>query len=121
VWFKTNDSTPCNEILGYGGGLCGTSFFICINGEHRLFTYQVSGHCGANDCNDTAVVPDLTWSNFIVVNGKKNTRFYLNGVLIKTFTGITFKNTSVSGLDFAFGSISAANGYAPYKDVNVNF
>ena len=121
VWFKAPGSTLNNEILGYGGSTCGTSFFICLNAANRISTYNVSGHCGANDCRETAVVPDRTWSNFVVVNDKKNTKFYLNGVLIKTFEGITFKNTSVTGKDFAFGSIPAADGYAPNKDVNVNF
>lgn len=120
IWFKLKDLTnPNNEIMGYGGGSCGTSFFIAFNESNHPGTYTATGHCEVNNCSTpSSYPPSKQWNNLIVTTGDGQTKFYLNGVIIDSFAA-TFTNTSVAGKDFAFGSIPAPDGLAPYVDVNV--
>src|SRR5204863_9847930 len=65
--------------------------------------------------------PPAGWNNFIVTSGRDGkTRFYLNGVLIRTFN-TEFTGTGVAGKDFAFGSTSCPDGFAPCTDPSIDY
>lgn len=124
VWFKIedNDLSRHNEIMGYGGGSCGTSFFEVLNENNHRSAYTASGHCEAHNCSTTDNYPPPPgWNNLVITSGYGTTRFYLNGGLIHTFKNVDFEGTSVTGKDFVFGSIPSPAGIAPYTDTNVDF
>ncbi len=48
LWFDATTVATEPVFLGYGGGVCGTSFFVGLNGGHAA-DYYVTSHCSVND------------------------------------------------------------------------
>ena len=120
LWYKINDLSHHNEIMGYGGGTCGNFFFITMNQANHPGTYTAQAHCDIFNCSTSNGYPsDNNWYNLIVTSGNGNTKFYVNGNLVRNFK-VEFSGTIVAGKDFGFGTITSTSG-APYTDTNVDF
>ncbi len=128
LWFNAPTITPAGSgpafvALGYGGGVCGTSWFEAIgpNGHFGPGALYVSGHCGANG---TAYLygtpPQGTWNHWAITTAPVGTKMYLNGTLVTSSTAF-FSNTPVTGKDLAIGVDVNTSGIAPYTDFNVTY
>ena len=116
IWYKIDDYSNHNTIFGYGGGVCGTSFFGVVDAN-----FSTDAHCGIKPVvisNDS--VGSNSWNNWIITSDDTKTDYYLNGVKIYE-AYVSYYGTDVIGKDFAFGCTSAGNGIAPYADANVQF
>ncbi|HRH50001.1 MAG TPA: T9SS type A sorting domain-containing protein [Panacibacter sp.] len=119
-WFKIEDLLSRHQsIMGYGGNTCGTSVLILFNERTREGAYRSEGHCAVNSSTTSNGYPPTTdWNNFIITSDIDNTttKFYLNGVLLEKFENTAFKNTYITGKEFAFGTIPGPDGIAPFTN-----
>jgi gliding motility-associated-like protein len=127
LWFYATNigvSIEGPTLMGYGGGMCGTSWFETIdnpgtpNGEQN--TYQVQGHCNNESVlwNYGATHPNNAWHHWVITTSASGTKFYLDGVMVLSDT--TFINeTYVQGKDFIFGGPVGVNGIGFYTDGNI--
>jgi hypothetical protein len=69
-------------MLGYGGGACGTSFFMGLNAGVLPNTYYVSSHCLVNTLTHPySSDPSGVWHNFAITTDSSGTDMYVDGVL----------------------------------------
>ena len=125
LWFRLDSlNYPMPVLLGYGGGPCGTSWWMAAHPEAPAYGLpmglSISSHCGAN----TMTLPyDLQlgqWYHWVVTTSSTGTRMYVNGV--EEFTSASFiDNTQTVGTDLAIGVDVGAGGSAPYTDSNVAY
>lgn len=120
IWYKIDDWSNHNTLMGYGGGVCGTSFFAVLN-PSGIQEFHTASHCNVNDAfTPNGYSENSNWNNWIITSDGTKTTYYLNG--IKTYdTSVIYYGTDVIGKDFAFGSMSAHWGIAPYADQNVSY
>lgn len=120
IWYKIDDWNNHNTLMGYGGGICGTSFFAVLNpSDSHLFA--TDSHCGQNTvATSNKYSENSNWNNWIITSNGVKTTFYLNGEKIYD-TIMTYNGTDVIGKDFALGSMSSSSGIAPYSDQNVSY
>jgi uncharacterized repeat protein (TIGR01451 family) len=114
LWFRT-DNLSTQVMLGYGGGSCGTSWFMGIGSE--FFT---SSHCNVNSIVYPQNAPVGVWTHYAVTTDPGGTRLYVNGVLEAENTTFV-NNTNVTGTDLGIGVASSPGGVVPYTDVNIGY
>jgi Concanavalin A-like lectin/glucanases superfamily len=118
LWFKATTVVFNPGFMGYGGGGCGTSFFVGIIGSS---TYYVTSHCSVNTLSyQYSISPVGAWHHFGITTDSGGTRMYVDGVEVASNTNF-IANTIVAGKDLAIGSVPDPNGIAPYSDSNVSY
>ena len=120
LWFDATTVSTEPVFLGYGGGACGTSFFVGLNASHAS-DYYVSSHCGVNTLIDTYLTaPTGQWHNFAVTTDSSGTDLYVDGVLVASNANF-ISNTTVAGTQLEIGVDVSPAGTGPYTDSNVGF
>ena len=121
LWFNANEVDIRPQFLGYGGGACGSSFFMGLNsGAVGAPGFVVSSHCLAYTLNVPYTTPPTNaWDQWTVVMDNVGMTFYLNGQSIGSQTGTTA--TTVAGTQLGLGVISSPGGAVPYTDANVGY
>lgn len=122
LWFDATTVANHPALLGYGGGACGTSFFMALN-DIALApkSYYVSSHCGVNTLKHPYTTdPSGAWHNFAITTDSSGTDMYVDGALVASNTNF-ISNTTVAGTDLAIGVDVNPGGIAPYTDFNVNY
>jgi hypothetical protein len=119
IWFYANSVTSRPALLGYGGGICGTSFFAGIYTNSD--SYWTSCHCGAKSVNlNITSQPVGQWINWIITSSLTGTRYYINGTLVRD-TAVFYDNTDVTGKDFSLGVDVDYLGFAPFTNSDVGY
>jgi gliding motility-associated-like protein len=127
LWFYATNIGVSNSgptPIGYGGGVCGTSWFQTIDNfftpNSQQNTYQVQGHCNSESVLYPygPVHPNNAWHHWVITTANTGTRFYIDGVMVLSDT--TFINqTNVLGKDFILGGPVGVNGLGFYADGNI--
>jgi hypothetical protein len=110
--------------LGYGGGVCGTSFIFIINysGVSTTPSYDIQGHCAAHEINylDSSMTDSPSIWNHFALTSKYGvgTNIYLNGVNVAFNQSIYFSNTDVVNKIFAIGTGVNADGLSIWNSYN---
>ena len=134
LWFFARNNGRFVQ-LGYGGGLCGTSWFMGINlgGDPQ---FQMSSHCNVNEIRYYYTQPPVgNWYHFVVSTDRNGTKIYIDGVE-KASNGHFVTNTNIvnsdeskleriatssSFKDLSIGVNVSPFGIAPYTDGNVGY
>jgi kumamolisin len=120
-WFSAPtvpSGLPAFVALGYGGGSCGTSWFMSL-GDGQI---AVTAHCGVNGTlYYYSTPPQGAWYHEAITTDATGTRIYLNGVPVMGCGAAFFNNTNVTGTDLAIGVDVNPSGTAPYTDPNVGY
>lgn len=120
LWFNANSLSSLPILLGYGGGACGTSFFMGVN-VSGLNSYHSSSHCNANTLNSSYTsAPVNNWYHFAITTDTSGTKMYVNGTQVG-FNSNYITNTNVTGKDLSIGVATSPLGFAPYTDGNVGY
>ncbi|MGE0259640.1 MAG: LamG domain-containing protein [Alphaproteobacteria bacterium] len=121
LWFDATTVATRPVLLGYGGGACGTSFFMGLNSGTQPNTYYVTSHCEVNNLvSPYPADPSGDWHNFAITTDSSGTKIYIDGVLTASNTNF-ISNTTVAGTDLAIGVDVSPGGLAPYTDRNVGY
>jgi len=123
LWFNA-ESVAQPVLISYGGGVCGTSWFMAINGV-SLATYQdslyLTGHCNAHTLPyGYSTEPTGRWIHWAAVTDRDGTRLYLDGVEVASNADAII-DTDVVGKELSLGVATSPSGFAPYTDVNVGY
>jgi hypothetical protein len=120
-WFNADSLISRPIILGYGGGSCGTSWYMGVN-VSGLGTYHLSSHCNVNTLNSPPYQeePIGEWKHFAITTSVAGTTMFVDGTEIASNTNFV-TNTNVAGRDLAIGVATSPSGFAPYTDVNVGY
>ncbi len=121
LWFKTNTVSKSPVLFSYGGGNCGSSWFIGFTVESNNNNYYLSSHCDIN----TLISPDSldsidTWLHLVISTDTSGTKIYINGVKIASNNNF-ITNTDVTGKNLSIGVATSPSGFAPYTDINVGY
>ena len=122
-WFDASTFSNHPVMLGYGGGGCGSGFFIGANATKSIYNDRlyVSSHCDINNLLFHYSTPPIgAWMHFAMTTSIEGTKMYLNGDLVDS-NSTYINNTIVSGKALAIGVDTSPNGSAPYTDVNVKY
>lgn len=115
-WFNSNNTAEAGFPFGYGGGVCGQSFFFEFNPSDYTNSYTCQGHCLTNLCStQNGYPPKSKWNNWIIVTGNDKTKYYLNGNLIDSFNN-DFDGTIVNGKIFTIGGLITVDGTSEYPE-----
>lgn len=122
IWFNSDSIGGNNgtSLIGYGGGVCGTSYLQLINNPYNGGNqFEIQGHCnnqlvtynyGSNNH------PKGAWFHWIVTSDSvAGTKFYLNGNLISSDNNF-LNQTNVNNKIFIFGGSVSTNGNSYYYD-----
>jgi len=122
IWFNSDNigGTNGTSLLGYGGGVCGTSYLQLINNPGNGGNqFEVQGHCnnqliiynyGANNH------PKGSWFHWLVTSDSiVGTKFYLNGNQINSDSSF-LNQTKVINKIFIFGGSVSNDGNRYYYD-----
>jgi hypothetical protein len=120
LWFNANQVQNHPVLLGYGGGGCGTSWFMGINATRYGTGPYVSSHCDVNTLLHPEETTTGVWHHWAISTDPAGTRMYLDGVEVESNANFV-TNTTTVGTDLAIGVDVGANGIAPYVDANVGF
>jgi photosystem II stability/assembly factor-like uncharacterized protein len=117
IWFFTDDLSTRPFLMGYGGGTCGTSFYMILNHRDYSNAYHTSSHCGANLLSAAYTTPPTgKWYHWVVTSGADSTKYYINGKKIYS-SPVVFKNTGVTGKVFGIGVGVAPDGNSVWADL----
>ncbi len=124
LWFRADEVSDHPCLLGYGGGGCGTSWLMGINGPELDYpnSLYLSSHCDFNRLAVGYASPPVgAWRHWAVTTAPDGTRMYLDGVEIGS--SATFvANTIVRGADLALGACTDPEvGRSPYTDSTMSF
>lgn len=121
LWFRADRLDNRPGLLGYGGGACGTTWFMGVNNGGAARQYQMQGHCLANRVRaGYGPKPVGRWMHWLMTTDGTGTKLYLDGVEI--FRNGTFvTNTNVTGRDLALGVWVSPGGAAPFTDGNSGY
>jgi hypothetical protein len=104
-------------FLGYGGQSCGQSWLqmIDIPLPGRANTYELTSHCDNQLDNYSygETHPNHNWHHWVVTTIDTVTKFYIDGLLVKTSS--TIHQTTVAGKVFTFGGIPSNDGSSLYE------
>ena len=121
LWFQADRLDNRPGLIGYGGGSCGTSWWMGINNGAADRQYQMQGHCLVNRIRSGyGPAPIGRWTHWLVTTDATGTRSYIDG--IEHGSNLTFvNNTNVAGKDFSLGVMPSSTGISPYTDVNLDY
>ena len=126
VWYKAQEISSdgiSTQLLGYGGGNafptnCGESFIMNFENPDipggGIGLYEVQGHC--QNFRRTSDIPtplNNTWHHIAVTFDGDVLKFFNNGNLISTYSGVEM-STTVAGKLFCIGRETNENGDAAY-------
>jgi hypothetical protein len=116
LWFRAR-GLDRPTIFGYGGGVCGTSWWVGVNNaDEAENTIQFQGHCRAHRLlYRYSQTPIGQWQHVAVSTEPQGTRTYFDRVLVASNNDFA-SDTDVAGKDFAIGTNVGPNGTAPYED-----
>jgi len=126
LWFNA-ESVAQPVLISYGGGSCGTSWFMGINAAPALYqdSLYVTAHCDAHTlAYGYATGPEPfgepvgRWIHWAAVTDQDGTRLYLDGVEVASNTD-AIVDTDVVGRELSLGVATSPGGFAPYTDSNV--
>ncbi len=121
LWFNARRVDSYPVLLGYGGGTCGTSWFMGLNDRPDGNVYYMSTHCKKYHLVYPYTESQLnTWHHFVVTTDAVSTRLYRDGVQIAV-NNLFVDNTNVAGKQLALGVDVSPSGLAPYTDGNVGY
>jgi len=121
LWFSAVSVANKPVFLAYGGGACGTSWFMSYGSYVVNSGYYISSHCGVNTLSSKAIEPPGTvWHHLVASTCTLGTRIYLDDSLIASNSSF-ITNTLVSGRDLSIGVDVNSSGKAPYTDANVGY
>jgi hypothetical protein len=124
LWFNANTISTNPVFLGYGGGICGTSWFMSIGPTYYggpTTAYGMSAHCDVNSIlYKYSYSPEEIWHHFVVETSASGTIMYLDGSLVASNANYV-NNTATVGMDLSLGVDVSALGRAPYTDPNVGY
>jgi len=121
LWFKADTVSNHPVLFSYGGGDCGSSWFIGLNATNIINSYYLSSHCNVNDLiSPYSQDPVNAWFHLAISTGTNGTRMYVNGVEVASNSNY-ITNTNVVGRDLSIGVATSPSGFAPYTDVNVGY
>lgn len=116
-------SSGSSVAFSYGGGSCGTSFFLFFTAT----IFYAAPHCEAAiisfayNTSDLSQTPINNWIHWVTTTSSQNgTTFYLNGKLVAQ-TSTYVDDTDVSGKELSLAVTTASDGTAPYTDGNVGY
>lgn len=106
------------QILGYGGNVCGQSFIMIFEnfdiGPDYIGKYEVQGTCQAFRTYTSYPTPaNNIWHQITVTYNNANLKFYNDGKLVFTSSSVAM-NTYVLSKIFCFGTTPNPNGDVPY-------
>ena len=126
VWYKAQEISSggiSTQLLGYGGGNafptnCGESFIMNFENPDipggGIGLYEVQGHC--QNFRRTSDIPtplNNTWHHIAVTFDGDVLKFFNNGNLISTYSGVEM-STTVAGKLFCIGRETNETGDAAY-------
>ena len=120
-WFFANTVADHPFPFGYGGGQCGTSWFVAINapavpGQDYPNAMLLSSHCNVNNLlYHYSSPPEGSWYHWAVMTDASGSRMYLNGVLVASNNNF-IASTSVNGTHLSLGIIPGGDGVAPFGE-----
>ena len=123
-WFRTDDVSTFPVPVGYGGGVCGTSWLMAINASGSR-SFSLSYHCyplpGSPELISVYCRPPTgRWMHFAATTDSSGTRMFVDGVLLAE--NATFVNfTTTTGTQLGIGVAPSPGGAVPYTDVNVGY
>ena len=121
LWFKANTVSNHPVLFSYGGGSCGSSWFMGLNATNYNNSYYLSSHCDVNTLTSPySQDPINAWFHLIVSTDTNGTRMYVNGVQVASNNNY-ITNTNVAGKDLSIGVATSPSGSVPYTDVNVGY
>ena len=120
-WFYTPDVSNHPVPFAYGGGICGTTWFQCINQGMSENAYSRESHCECNllECPYNQP-PENAWYHWVITTSAEGSKMYINGNLFCSDYSFV-NNTNVTGKDMAIGVCVSTFGEAPYTDENVGY
>jgi len=122
-WFEADAVINQPVFMGYGGGSCGTSWFMGLNAGPAVYndSYYVSSHCGVNTLvSEYQEDPIGVWQHLAISTDIEGTTIYVDGVEVASNNNY-ITNTNVAGRDLAIGVATSPGGVAPYTDSNVGY
>ena len=122
-WFFANDVNNHPALMGYGGGSCGSSWFMGLNAAPAQYNdrYYLTSHCNVNNLLHLYTTEPIgTWIHWAVTTAADGSRMYINGIESE-MNGTFVNNTFVSGKDLSFGVAPSPSGFAPYTDGNISY
>jgi hypothetical protein len=120
LWFYL-ETAQRTLFLGYGGGLCGTSYLLAHNAGPSYNNQLVAAsHCNIQDLAVTPPSPIQLhrWYHFAAVTSSAGTELFIDGASIGSSSAFQVSSTDVAGKDFVIGSAVAPNGLGEYHDPN---
>ncbi|MCP4700948.1 MAG: LamG domain-containing protein [Gammaproteobacteria bacterium] len=124
LWFYANTVANKPGLFGYGGGICGTTWFMGINNTGNgdvQNTYQMQAHCNIDRIGSSYLQePVGNWYHWLVATSTNGTKMYVNGVEVASNNNF-IKNTIVNGADIGIGVVPSSKGVVPYVDLNISY
>jgi hypothetical protein len=119
-WFNADSVATQPIFMGYGGGTCGTSWYMGLN-ISSVSTYHQSSHCNTSALDyQYQQAPIGEWKHYAISTSADGTVMYVDGVEVSSNSAfINF--TNVAGTDLAVGVATSPSGFAPYTDANVGY
>jgi hypothetical protein len=124
LWIAINSISTKPVFLAYGGGACGTSWFMGIGPTQQggsPTVYYMSSHCDYNNIiYHFSYSPEEVWHHFAVETNASGTTMFLDGLKVASNTNYV-NNTATAGTDLSLGVDISPSGCAPYTDTNVGY
>jgi hypothetical protein len=124
LWININSISTKPVFLAYGGGACGTSWFMGIGPTQHggsPTVYYMTSHCDYNNIiYQFSYSPEEVWHHFVVETSASGTIMFLDGSKVASNTNYV-NNTATVGTDLSMGVDISPSGCAPYKDPNVGY
>jgi hypothetical protein len=119
-WFNADSVATQPIFMGYGGGTCGTSWYMGLN-ISSANTYHQSSHCNTSSLDyQYQEAPIGEWKHYAISTNADGTVMYVDGVEVASNSAfINF--TDVAGRQLAVGVATSPGGIAPYTDGNVGY
>jgi hypothetical protein len=120
LWYNSIVVQNQPILIGYGGGVCGQSWFQGFN-ISQTGGIVIAAHCGINELITPYNINQITgWHNLLITNMQSGMRLYLDGLQIDSIP-IFNNSTQTIGTQLAIGVNVSPNGQAPYTDINSSF
>jgi len=110
LWVKPSDLSIQPHFLSYGGGSCGTSFFMAYDYKTRNQGWSISGHCDANTMTWLPPKsPAGNWTHFVIRSGPSGKDMFIDGVPV-AHSNSEITETNTTGKDFYIGALVNNSG-----------
>jgi hypothetical protein len=116
LWLRWDESTNTVGVMpiGYGGGVCGTSWIQVVYSSSILR----ASHCGDQWMVHPYSSGEGQWHHWVVTTSAQVSRMYLDGEDVGQWDFFV-NNTNTYATDFGIGAGPSPDGDVPYTDSNV--